>query len=160
MQRAVELTSAPLASLQSPTRQVLVALAVIFNDRGEVLLTQRNAPNRPAVHGYWEVPGGKVEPGESPARAAERELFEETGLEVVVDDTMCIVRDHIWHDHDNGVHTILVAYRGTVVGGAVRAGDQGVASIAWVSPSEANARRLLPNASEFIAAYSTSKERK
>jgi mutator protein MutT len=33
--------------------------------------------------GYWEFPGGKCEPGESPAQAAERECLEETGLHVV-----------------------------------------------------------------------------
>ena len=34
--------------------------------------------------GYWEFPGGKCEPGESPAAATARECREEIGLEVVV----------------------------------------------------------------------------
>ena len=54
--------------------------AVIF-DGPRILLVQRG--RQPAM-GQWSVPGGHVEPGESPAEAAVRETFEETGLRVRV----------------------------------------------------------------------------
>ena len=41
-------------------------------------------PEGVALAGYWEFPGGKIEPTESPAVAAARECFEETGIEVRV----------------------------------------------------------------------------
>ncbi len=72
-------------------KRVEVAAAVIFNANGEFLLAQR--PAGKVYAGYWEFPGGKVEPGESAADALKRELHEELGLEV---DTVYpwITRDH------------------------------------------------------------------
>ena len=59
--------------------RVEIAIAVVL--RGDqVLIGQR--PAGVALAGLWEFPGGKVEPGETPAQAAERECREETGLSV------------------------------------------------------------------------------
>lgn len=57
-----------------------VMVGVIQNERGEVLVSQRQAGKRYA--GFWEFPGGKLEPGETPADALARELKEELGLRV------------------------------------------------------------------------------
>jgi 8-oxo-dGTP diphosphatase len=57
-----------------------VAVAVLTRSDGRVLLAQR--PEGKVYSGYWEFPGGKVEPGESVARALARELHEELGIEV------------------------------------------------------------------------------
>ncbi len=62
--------------------RIEVVAAVIFNERGEFLLAQR--PAGKAYAGYWEFPGGKVEPGEDPATAVKRELHEELGIEVTL----------------------------------------------------------------------------
>ena len=59
-------------------RRIAVAAAVILNDRGEFLLAQR--PLGKPYPGYWEFPGGKIEPGETAARALARELEEELGI--------------------------------------------------------------------------------
>jgi mutator protein MutT len=50
--------------------------------RGRVLAARRTAP--PAAAGRWELPGGKVEPGEAPAAAVVREVAEELGCTVEV----------------------------------------------------------------------------
>ena len=57
-----------------------VAVAVIIRDDGTFLLASR-PPGKPYA-GYWEFPGGKVEPGESAHAALVRELDEELGIEV------------------------------------------------------------------------------
>ncbi|MGW8887756.1 (deoxy)nucleoside triphosphate pyrophosphohydrolase [Streptomyces sp. NPDC055749] len=56
---------------------VVVAGAVF--DQGRLLAARRSAP--PELAGRWELPGGKVEPGESGEQALVRELREELGVE-------------------------------------------------------------------------------
>jgi 8-oxo-dGTP diphosphatase len=57
---------------------VNVAVCVVQTSDGRVLLAERTP--RQVAAGFWEMPGGKIEPGETPAQAAARELQEETGL--------------------------------------------------------------------------------
>jgi 8-oxo-dGTP diphosphatase len=67
-----------------PQRQVVVGVALIRD--GRVLAALR--PPSPRTAGGWEFPGGKVEPGESDAQAAVRELREELGIEVAVGELL------------------------------------------------------------------------
>jgi 8-oxo-dGTP diphosphatase len=57
-----------------------VAAAVIQRPDGAFLLAQR--PAGKVYAGYWEFPGGKIEPGEAAEKALARELNEELGIEV------------------------------------------------------------------------------
>jgi len=59
---------------------VEVAVAVIIRPDGSFLLARR--PEGKPYAGYWEFPGGKVEPGESLLHALHRELLEELGIHV------------------------------------------------------------------------------
>ena len=78
-------------------------MAVVVDD-GRVLIGQR--PAGVALAGLWEFPGGKIEPGESPAEAAVRECLEETGLVVTAAETLEETR----HTYDHGtVHLYFVA---------------------------------------------------
>ncbi len=60
--------------------QVVVAGALIAD--GALLVAQRERP--PALAGMWELPGGKVAPGETDEQALARELHEELGIDVTV----------------------------------------------------------------------------
>ncbi|MEW6413723.1 MAG: Nudix family hydrolase [Pseudomonadota bacterium] len=62
----------------SPVTEVVAA--VLTQPGGSVLLAQR--PPGKAYAGYWEFPGGKVEPGEAPEAALARELAEELGITI------------------------------------------------------------------------------
>lgn len=62
------------------SRTVHVAVAVIRDDAGRVLVAQR-LPHQ-HLAGLWEFPGGKVEPGETLAQGLRREILEELGLTV------------------------------------------------------------------------------
>lgn len=61
-------------------RPVDVAVGVLIRPDGRFLLTSR--PEGKVYAGYWEFPGGKVEPGESIEAALRRELHEELGITI------------------------------------------------------------------------------
>lgn len=57
-----------------------VAVGVLIDAAGNFLLTSR--PEGKVYAGYWEFPGGKVEPGETIEQALRRELHEELGITI------------------------------------------------------------------------------
>jgi len=65
---------------EAPRKVTEVAVGVVFREDGAVLLADR--PAGKPYPGYWEFPGGKVEPGESVAVALARELHEELGISI------------------------------------------------------------------------------
>ena len=67
-------------SVQVSRPPVAVAVGVLLLDDGSFLLADRPA-GKPYA-GYWEFPGGKIEPGESLEQALRRELREELGIEI------------------------------------------------------------------------------
>lgn len=83
---------------------------------GKVLLTRRIFnPKR----GFWTLPVGFVDAGEDPARAAERECFEETGLQVQVTRLLDVFSGQ---EHSRGAHIIII-YLADIIEGKLRPGD-------------------------------------
>ena len=73
------------APVQTPKTELTVAAALIVRD-SKLLVCQRH---RNDSHGLeWEFPGGKVEPGESPAQALKRELREELGVDATIGEEL------------------------------------------------------------------------
>ncbi len=68
-----------------------VAVGILRRANGDVLFAQR-PPGKPYA-GFWEFPGGKIEPGESAKDALARELHEELGI-VVTDSHPMITQRH------------------------------------------------------------------
>src|ERR1700756_5239758 len=67
-----------------------VMAGVLRDAQGRVLLAQR--PPGTHLAGSWEFPGGKLEPGESPQLALKRELLEELGIHVELQDGRPLIR--------------------------------------------------------------------
>ena len=70
--------------MENSPKMLFVVAAALTTDSGEILLQKR--PMGGQMGGYWEFPGGKVDPGESPEAALVRELEEELGIIVAAQD--------------------------------------------------------------------------
>jgi ADP-ribose pyrophosphatase YjhB (NUDIX family) len=104
---------------------------VVRDVDGRLLLVRRA---RPPSQGLWSIPGGRVEPGETAAEAAAREVREETGLEVEVGALLTTVHigDYVVDD-----------FAAVVVGGQLRAGDDAW-DVRWCSVDDAALLPLTP----------------
>ena len=82
---------------------VIVAAGAIV-EGGRVLLTRRKAGTH--LEGLWELPGGKVQPGEDPREALRRELREELGIDVTVGEVL----DVTFHRYEEGQNAVLLLF--------------------------------------------------
>lgn len=122
-------------SLDENSGIVRVAAAVILGPDGRVLLAQR-PPGR-AYAGYWEFPGGKLEPGETPRHALDRELHEELGLTVRRAVPWLVQRYRYPHAHVELHFFRVFAWDGKPTG------HDGQAH-AWQTPGRFDVAPLLP----------------
>ncbi len=96
--------------------QIRVGCAVAVIDKDKLLLGQRG---KEPHYGKWVIPGGGVDFGEPHREAGKREICEETGLVVVLDDIL-YVHDIITLPDE---HRVITYYEGRVVGGKLRKGS-------------------------------------
>jgi 8-oxo-dGTP diphosphatase len=106
--------------------QIVVAAAVISGST--LLVAQRVRP--PELAGRWELPGGKVGPGETERDALARELAEELGLEV----TDVAVGERLGDDILLNGTTTLRAYRVRLIRGEPHPRDH--QALRWVTAAE------------------------
>jgi 8-oxo-dGTP diphosphatase len=109
-------------------RTVIVAAGIVI-EKDRVLLSRRKSGTHLA--GMWEFPGGKVEAGEDPRVALRRELEEELGIDVEIDDIADVTfhRFHRYEDADKAVLLLFFHAHRTPSSPEPRAVD--VAEIRW-----------------------------
>jgi len=120
-----------------------VAVCIVQAADGRVLMAQRTA--RQLSAGYWELPGGKVDPGETPQQAAVRELAEETGI------TALSVRPWIRYGHAFPLRRLrLFFFRIDRWSGSAQ-GREGQ-RVAWVDAAAPNVAPILPSVERALTA--------
>ncbi|MDQ1710476.1 MAG: 8-oxo-dGTP diphosphatase [Frankiaceae bacterium] len=127
----------------------LCAGAVVVDAAGRLLaVLRRNEPSS----GCWSVPGGRVEPGESLAEAARREVAEETGLEVEIGAHLGVTtQDYV--DAGGRARTLQIHdFAAVVTGGSLAAGDDAL-DAQWLSRAQLAAAPLTPELLAIIDGF-------
>ncbi len=131
--------------MTDPTCVLDVVAALVW--RGdELLVTQRPAGSHLA--GFWEFPGGKIEPGETPEAALARELREELDLAVQIDR----LRSEVVHDYAEKTVRLLF-FDCAWIGGEAR--NVAVAAHRWITRHELTTLTFPPADRELLADLST-----
>jgi 8-oxo-dGTP diphosphatase len=125
----------------------LVGVGAIIVDRDRVVLVKRGqAP----LQGEWSIPGGVLEVGETLRQAAVREVLEETGLCVEVDELLGVY-DRILRDSDERTryHYVLIDFLCRRIDGEpIGAGD--AAEARWFTRGEIAGLLLPPDTADVI----------
>jgi 8-oxo-dGTP diphosphatase len=116
-----------------PPRRVVVGAAIVR--AGRVLAQCRATP--PELAGRWELPGGRVEPGESEVEALHRECLEELGARV-------LVGRRVGPDLPLGAGSLLRVYAATLRADSAEPCPVEHAALRWVGSAELAALDWLP----------------
>ena len=119
---------------------------VVVHDDRALLIRRGSAP----LKGEWSIPGGMLEVGETILEGVQRELKEETAIEVKVLD-LIEVFERLTRD-DSGrlkYHFVILDYLCEVVQGEAQAGSD-VTDVAWAHEAELNGYSLTPTATRVI----------
>ena len=109
-------------------------VAALIRSENRILATQRGYGDQ---KDYWEFPGGKVEPGESPRQALEREIREELDARIRVEDFLTTLE----YDYPT-FHLSMDCYFASLPEGTVTLKEHEAAR--WLSPQELEGMNWLP----------------
>ncbi|MFI0220292.1 NUDIX domain-containing protein [Streptomyces lydicus] len=115
--------------------------AIVRDQDGRVLLIHRTD------NGLWALPGGGHDIGESIAETVVREVEEETGIAVVVDDVSGLYTDprHVMAYDDGEVRQqFSICFHAHPVGGSLRASEESK-EVRWVSPADLDGLDIHPS---------------
>jgi ADP-ribose pyrophosphatase YjhB (NUDIX family) len=123
--------------------------AVVTDEDGRILLIQRTD------NGYWSIPGGGLEPGESLRQAVAREVNEETGMECEVTGLVGIYSDpgHVAAYDDGEVRQeFSICFTTRLLGGTTRTSRESSA-VRFVAPADLADYRIHPSIRARIGHY-------
>lgn len=123
---------------------LLVVAAALIDHQGRVLITQR--PEGRTLAGLWEFPGGKIEVGETPEQALQRELQEELGIVIKGQDLQPLTfASHAYEDF----HLLMPLYICHTWQGRAKAREG--QDLAWVDPDRLHTYAMPPADAPLIA---------
>ncbi len=111
--------------------EIMLAVGAVIRDGAERILLVKHRPERGGFwQGKWICPGGKLEPGETLAEGALREIREETHLEVKIRQAL-LPFETIFREGDRMLlHVVYIDFLADLVGGELQADDD-VAEAEW-----------------------------
>jgi len=129
-----------------PTRPLVAVGAVVFKDDRVLLVRRGRAPAK----GLWAIPGGSMELGETLQAAAEREIFEETGIKIRAGEPV-FTFDVIERENDGCIrfHYVIVDMIADYIGGALNPGDD-AAEARWVSARALNRLKVSSRTRQLL----------
>lgn len=132
--------------MTEPVRPTLAASAAVFRD-GRVLLARRGF--NPGL-GLWSLPGGRVEPGETVAQAAAREVMEEVQVTAQVLGVAAVL-DFITLDEADRLksHFVVIAHAALWQAGEPQVGEEAT-EIGWFLPEEVAGLATTRGLSEVV----------
>ncbi|HJR18671.1 MAG TPA: NUDIX hydrolase [Actinomycetota bacterium] len=130
------------------TTQPVTAVGAIVLDKGALLLVKRD---REPAKGQWSLPGGRVETGETLREALQREVREETGIDIEVDGLIGVA-ERIVRDDDGEIsyHYVILDYVCAPRSHELTAGDD-ASEARWVPVGELADLHLTAGLLEFLA---------
>ena len=130
-------------------KQITVFSGVVLKD-GKVLLVQRDEKECPDAHLKWEFPGGKVDFGETPQDSVVREIFEETGVKVKLNQLLSFVQTSYWKYSWGNQQTLCFIYTCYFVSQRSVKRDHHVRDVAWVELDGVKKLPTLPGTQEIL----------
>ena len=132
-----------------PHKSITVVCACIMQQGGQqVLLSMRRAPGVPGLHGKWELPGGKIEFGETPEQTIVREIREELGIQVAPRRLLPYLHTNLWEYEHVTQHVVLACYEcETLQEVFPEAGED----VRWFYINQINFASTLPGTKEFVS---------
>ncbi len=125
-----------------PVVDVAIGILIEGGENGlRLLITQR--PKQAILGGYWELPGGKVEPGETIAACLVREFAEEVGLTIEVSESLPVIE----HRYDHGNVRLHPCFCRRVSGAPT---NLQVAEHRWATAAELSGYRFPPANAELM----------
>jgi 8-oxo-dGTP diphosphatase len=133
---------------EKPRKLITVVCACIKAPGGrDVLLSMRRAPGIVGLDGKWELPGGKIEFGESPDKALVREIQEELGFKIIPHRLLPYLHTNIWEYPHVVSHVILAGYECELADTEM---PHMGPDARWCNPSTIDFDLTLPGTREFI----------
>ena len=115
-------------------KHITVSAAIIHDSQNRIFATQRGAGD---WKDWWEFPGGKIEPGETPEEALQREIWEELETCVRIESLLHTVE---W-DYPK-FHLTMHCFLCTVESGSLTLHEHEAAR--WLAPNELDSVQWLP----------------
>jgi len=128
----------------------LIVLGLIENDKNEFLISQRFEPELPEVHLKWDLPGGKNELGETLEKTLEREVLEETGLEIEILKFLPKTISKVWDYPDHKQYTLVLCFHCRPTKGRLHLDDHKINDLKWIGKKDLKNFEFLPTIKAFF----------